>query len=475
MTSAHRSGTAGLFEPLRAWLVSALSALAALAVAACEPSVAAPREQWFVAIATDTVVPQFGDRLVVELLDAEGDVCNGCSRVFGVAAAQDWPVSFGVVPPEGADGPFRVRARLFRADWQDYQGDVPAGLGLDALAVLPDPNGVTNVALELPMDCFGVTADVQGSMTCDPASATLVDAPTLRALADHGALLDPGDWPFAMPMPCTSSPPEDMVCVPGGVFLMGDQRGIGVGLPETTAQPLRLVRVSPLAMDIDEVSVRTVRLLVRDEGFPAPVAFNPNDGLSSACHYLSSGDDSNDDLPINCISFGNAALLCERLGKRLPTEAEWEHAAGNRRAETTYPWGDEVDVCERAIVGRGRTMAGEELREVTTCRTTDGLTRPPGPVAGGHDGDVTLLGVRNLSGNMSEWIADELSPLDGPCWHPEQTMLVNPICEAGTLPTHGLRGGSWAGHEFAARAFERGGSLIDGPLPVIGVRCVQQQ
>ena len=72
------------------------------------------------------------------------------------------------------------------------------------------------------------------------------------------------------------------------------------------------------------------------------------DRLSKDRHngdYLKTWNDgtypsSEADLPATFITWDAASAYCQSLGKRLPTEAEWEFAAGGGQA-AEFPWGDE--------------------------------------------------------------------------------------------------------------------------------------
>src|SRR5262249_3488345 len=107
-------------------------------------------------------------------------------------------------------------------------------------------------------------------------------------------------------------------------------------------------KLSPYAMDVREITVGVVRHLVAENPGLAPI-MHGTDPSTIPCKYLGPADPTNDDEPVNCVTHDLAARICKALGnKRLPTEAEWEYAAGNRDKEDDYPWGDDGDACKYA-------------------------------------------------------------------------------------------------------------------------------
>lgn len=423
-------------------------------VTACQPT-PDPAPQWVVTVTTDAPIPQLGDRLVIELTDANGELCAGCRRILDVGQPGDWPVSFGIVPEGPVTRRFRLRARLFRVALAIDEG-VPDGEALiDAAGWLPGPSEVT---LELRADCFGVVDDDLAT-TCDPSSASLQPLPILSP--GTTAALAPGSWPPAQPVPCSNAP-DGMVCVPGGVFLLGEPRPVPPLSNGAEAGPERLVRISPFALDRDEITVAdALEHLAYLPGVVAETA--PGRAPRFGC--TNDPDGVGDDLPLNCLDRAQAAALCERLGKRLPSEAEWEYAAARRQQEVTYPWGEQDDVCERAIVARGSFFDGQDA----SCLGMD-LGLEAGLAEGGDPDDVTELGLRNLAGNVSEWVADDFASFsDADCW-PSGQLLSDPRCDEGS----GLgvaRGGSWILGRTSARSATR---LVVGEheqLDGVGVRC----
>jgi formylglycine-generating enzyme required for sulfatase activity len=446
----------------------------ALAVlAACSPS----RPEWTVMVSTDAPLPTFGDRLLLEVLAEDGaPACSGCRHDIGLETGTVWPLSFGVLPP--SDGKtLHVRARLYRADHVGPDG-LPLADGdgiIDALGVLPVVDGDTHVALVLRGDCFEKVSDLPAHTSCGVPEEALPQA-------SSGDLPSPGSWPSIVPSACPRDVPAEMQCIPGGVFLCGDVHTPPLdviydsGIP-TKATPERAVRLDTFLLDTDEMTVGDLRQLVKS----GQIAFvsdaaqlgpgrivepdNPQAGgaagVDPACTWLGLDTDAHDGLPLNCISWASADALCRtRSGGRLPTEAEWEYAAGNAERETTYPWGESPDVqdlCSHAFVGRGRA-GGQARPENSVCLATDaGDAIIPGPVArSAATLDVTDQGVRNMAGNLQEFVADNYEAYTEPCWTAGGPLLQNPNCNAGGAQSpRSLRGGGWQGSPNLAIVSER--------------------
>jgi sulfatase modifying factor 1 len=183
-------------------------------------------------------------------------------------------------------------------------------------------------------------------------------------------------------------------------------------------------------------------------------------------------------MPLTCIEREHARSVCELLGKRLPSEAEWEWAAGNRERETPFPWGyageeRSSEVCARTVIARSASL--ETGQDAFECRSANGMDLPPGPQAGGLPSDVNEGGIRNLSGNVAEWVADDFASYDDGCWSGETKLLTDPICRSSSsslfVPTE--RGGSWAAHPYSARVVERSAGPAGSWTNYTGFRCAK--
>jgi iron(II)-dependent oxidoreductase len=95
--------------------------------------------------------------------------------------------------------------------------------------------------------------------------------------------------------------------------------------------------------------------------------------------------------PVVHVNLFEAQAYCASVGRRLPSEAEWEIAASGG-THRRYPWGDEPPAAERANL--------------------DGWYGGPVDVAACAAGE-SPLGVRNLIGNAWEWTATPFGPYPG--------------------------------------------------------------
>jgi formylglycine-generating enzyme required for sulfatase activity len=364
----------------------------------------------------------------------------------------------------------RIRARLFRLETTGSDG-LPAGTSLiDATATLPPPDGVTPVAMTLAMACFGVAADVQGARSCDAGTGQLAPEPTLAPLTDVRALPAVNSWPPAATVDCRGPVPKGMICVAGGAFLLGSAKH-----PPISSQydpvPEHLVQLSPFALDADEFTVGAYRTIVQNSGVPEPVPrgsdYNMGDGW---CTYVSSTDPSHDAMPVNCLAWSAAQAACAAVGKRLPTEAEWEFAARNTTQESPYPWGSDPDACAYAVVGRGDYLHDDPIN----CELEENRFSV-GPVAGGSARDKTSLGVLNLGGNLGEWLQDLFAPYSAPCWNPAGSrLLVDPVCGSDTNGQQLLgsyRGGAWNVVPGLSLSYVRASDPRDVYDIAVGFRC----
>lgn len=137
------------------------------------------------------------------------------------------------------------------------------------------------------------------------------------------------------------------------------------------------------------------------------------------------------DLPVTGVSWLDATAYCgwrAALGDpvRLPSEAEWEHAARGGLTGAQYPWGDELP----AWVPEGG----------------NGPLLGPWPVTLGEPNGFGLFGI---AANIHEWCAD---------WHSADYYAQSPLRNP-TGPASGMRrvsrGGAWRHAVTVSRCAQR--------------------
>jgi formylglycine-generating enzyme required for sulfatase activity len=224
---------------------------------------------------------------------------------------------------------------------------------------------------------------------------------------------------------------DGMLRLPGGRFTMGssNQRA------PANERPTRAATVATFWIDRTEVTVGAYRACVTAGSCGRP------ERASAACTF----DAGDPDLPISCVHWRDADAYCRFVGKRLPTEREWEYAARGTAA-TPFPWGP----------GSSCTNA------VTLVNDQSGRSCAPRPArVGTHPAGASLFGVHDLSGNVEEWTGD---------WYVE-SLSAGPAPRAGAA--HVLRGGGWLSPPSQSRTTSRdwGSALEAGPN--VGLRCAR--
>jgi formylglycine-generating enzyme required for sulfatase activity len=160
-----------------------------------------------------------------------------------------------------------------------------------------------------------------------------------------------------------------MVRFPGGPAVLGG----GSGGP--WAQ--RKLSLAAFSLDKHEVSNRQYRLCVRAGECTAPLE------QSDAPSYL----DADPDNPVVSVTAWQAADFCRWLGRRLPTDTEWERAVRGTSGRP-WPWGDQPVSSARANVAVGTTVPEQ----------------PVAVDARAFLGGATGEGVMHLIGNVWEWM-----------------------------------------------------------------------
>lgn len=169
--------------------------------------------------------------------------------------------------------------------------------------------------------------------------------------------------------------PDD-VLVPTGEFTYGDNHG------EEDERPARRITLPAFQIDRTEVSVAAYAACVAARACRPPLHASKDPRL-----------------PVVGVSQADAAAYCAFVGKRLPTEHEWEKAARGLDARA-YPWGNDF-ACERGNFGN---FAGDGR-----C-AEDGA--PGRPVAvGSFPSGASPYGVLDLAGNVWEWVDGRAGPV----------------------------------------------------------------
>ena len=214
---------------------------------------------------------------------------------------------------------------------------------------------------------------------------------------------------------------DNAVIIPTGIFYMGSDSG------DWDEQPVHKVKLDKFVISKYEVTVGEYKAFCKLTGIEMPAI--PKWGWI-------------DEHPIVNVSWNDANEYAKWIGKRLPTQAEWEFAARGGDKSKNYIYSGSNDIDE---------VAWHEKNANNTTHQV-ALKKP------------NELGLYDMTGNVWEWCAD---------WYEEDYYSISP----GNNPkgaTKGekkvLRGGSWYSYDKYCRMTYHSNGKPDFKYSHIGFR-----
>lgn len=244
--------------------------------------------------------------------------------------------------------------------------------------------------------------------------------------------------------------PEDMVYIPEGTFIMGG----GEDKP-SNEQPLREINLGGYFIDKYEVT---------NEKFSAFLNITDNMFFDERMEIIQQNGKfksitGREHFPVAFVSWIAANAYSKWLGKRLPTEAEWERAARGDKDNRDFPlvvgltgrkanYRDSGDPFDNGTTSvgfyNGRIYQGFETKRYTS-----------------------LHGVFDICGNLSEWVAD---------WYDKnyyrKSPTINPKGPSETVERT-IRGGSWFDIPKRLRVSYRTSGHPELKNKMVGFRCAK--
>jgi len=188
-----------------------------------------------------------------------------------------------------------------------------------------------------------------------------------------------------------SSPPPGMTLIPSGDFLMGtdevdtDEEALEFGLPHPWYEdehPLHKVYLPAFYIDQYEVTYSQYQKFLQATGHPAPEDWVNRAYAPERANF-----------PMVFVNWYEVNDYCQWMGKRLPTEPEWEKAARGPHGQK-YPWGNVFNP-DFANLSKGAVMFALSV------------------AVGKHEAGKSPYGVYDMIGNVWEWTDSWYEPYPG--------------------------------------------------------------
>jgi formylglycine-generating enzyme required for sulfatase activity len=274
------------------------------------------------------------------------------------------------------------------------------------------------------------------------------------------------------------------VVIAAGSFLMGSEGRSG-GSYDNELPRHRVTIEQGFGIGVTEVTVAEFRTFIEDTGYRTAAEQNGSSSIYSesagrisrrsgvSWEHSYHGKKSKPNVPVLHVNFYDAMAyvdwLAKKTGKRyrLPSEAEYEFVA-RAGGIGSYWWGEgsPAEPVEN-LTGSRDSSPGKRQWSTSFEKYGDGNW---GPAPVGSIGEGVLvhpMGVQDITGNVSEWMADcwhqnyVKGPTDGSAW-------INPGCKRRVA-----RGGYWASAPAQSRAAFRISANPETFGPVVGFRIAR--
>lgn len=212
----------------------------------------------------------------------------------------------------------------------------------------------------------------------------------------------------------------EMRSLPGGTFLLGDEKG------RADEQPVHEVTVDPFSIGVYPVTNAEYAVFLAITGHPEPIEWGQPRFDRPEC-------------PVCGVSWHDAVAYADWLSARtgqcyhLPTEAQREYAARGGRVQQAYPWGEDP-LPREGVYAEG--LAGP-------------LTGGPIPIGSPDATGPNDFGLYHMADNVHEWCADYYDHD-----YYRHSPRHNPRGPAAT-DRRAARGGSWRHHVKYTRCAAR--------------------
>lgn len=359
---------------------------------------------------------EFGNPRGLAALRVRGDLPAGIAALAFDAESPLVPAEELMIigyPNRQTVAPLTLRRAFAGFEGSSLQLDRPSGEGISGAPVLRQGRVVGVVMEEDPQLTYA-------------AGAVVARAAALGWKVNLGE-----SSPVPTPEPEPEPPPK--ACIPGeveertvqgvvyvriceGKFTMGLTADVALGQSdEKPAHPVRLSEFWIGKTEMTNEEYRRVRPTHPGEPF----------------------------LPATGIPWPTAKAACERLGARLPTEAEWEYAA-RAGSDTLWPFGDDW----RQLGDYAWYSHNSDIRVEPVARRR-----------------ANAWGLYDMLGNAKEWVEDNYGPYSG-------AAQTDPVVHIPGEPLRVLRGGYALDGPAHLRSAARDASMPGNDGKYTGFRCV---